>query len=104
MSKLLIQNVNLERTPIFRILHMDNLELILKSGGMHASNYLPNDINSNYKSIHDADIQKRRKKTGIPCEPKGVISDYVPFYFGPRSPMLLKLKSGQVENYSKMSI
>lgn len=27
--------------------------------------------------------------------------DYVPFYFGPRSPMLLQLKTGQVEGYNE---
>jgi hypothetical protein len=31
--------------------------------------------------------------------PGGVIADYVPFYFGPRSPMLYAIKQGKVEGY-----
>jgi len=30
-----------------------------------------------------------------------VIHDYVPFYFGPRSPMLLQLHTGRVEGYNE---
>jgi len=30
----------------------------------------------------------------VPCEPFGTLSDYVPFYFTPFSPMLLNIKTG----------
>ncbi len=36
----------------------------------------------------------------IPCGPRGTAHDYVPFYFGYRSVMLLQLKTGQVEGYA----
>ncbi len=37
----------------------------------------------------------------IPCGPQGVLHDYVPFYLGPRSPMLLQLHTGRVVGYSE---
>ncbi|MFQ5745314.1 MAG: DUF4433 domain-containing protein, partial [Acidobacteriota bacterium] len=39
--------------------------------------------------------------TPIPCGPRGVIHDYVSFYFGYLSPMLLQLKTGQVQGYEE---
>ncbi|MFW5799820.1 MAG: DUF4433 domain-containing protein, partial [Spirochaetota bacterium] len=93
--------VNLKRTPLFRLIHIDNLEIVLQRNGMHAPNNIPND-GLQYKIIHNSEIQERREiktiklKNGIE---KGVIHDYVPFYFGPRSPMLYQLHTGQVDNY-----
>lgn len=37
----------------------------------------------------------------VPCGPGGTIHDYVSFYFGYRSPMLLQLKTGQVAGYDE---
>jgi hypothetical protein len=39
--------------------------------------------------------------TSIPCGPGGTIHDYVPFYFGYLSPMLLNLKTGRVSGYNE---
>jgi hypothetical protein len=37
----------------------------------------------------------------IPCGPGGTCHDYVPFYFGPLSVMLLNLKTGRVAGYTE---
>jgi hypothetical protein len=37
----------------------------------------------------------------VECGPRGVIHDYVPFYFGPRSPMLFQLHTGRVEGFAE---
>jgi len=87
-------------TPIFRFLHVDNLETCLRRRGLHAPNHTPND-GLPYKTIHNVDIQKQRRVKPIPCGPRGVIHDYVAFYFGYLSPMLLQLKTGQVEGYDQ---
>ena len=89
-----------DKAFILRLTHIDNLTVLLQRGGLHAPNFTPDD-GLNYKTIHHQDIQVRRSARAIPCGPGGVIHDYVPFYFGPLSPMLLKLKSGRVENYSE---
>ena len=87
-------------TPIFRFLHVDNLQTCLQRGALHAPNHTPND-GLPYKSIHNVDIQQQRKVTRIPCGPGGVIHDYVSFYFGPRSPMLFQLHTGRVAGYAE---
>lgn len=46
-------------------------------------------------------MQDKRRVERIPCGQKGVIHDYVPFYFGYLSPMMLQLKTGQVPGYSE---
>ena len=35
----------------------------------------------------------------VTCGPGGVLHDYTPFYFGYRSPMMLKISSGDVPSY-----
>lgn len=67
-----------EPTPILRFLHIDNLQLCLKRGGIHAPNHTPDD-GLVYKTIHNVDVQAKRHHTTIPCGPKGTVHDYVPF-------------------------
>jgi hypothetical protein len=87
-------------TRIFRIIHVENLPLLLARGGLHAPLHLPGDA-MGYRSIHNPDIQRKRRTRSIPCGPGGVLQDYVPFFLGPRPPMLLQLKTGQVEGYTE---
>lgn len=87
-------------TPIYRIIHMDNLPVYLERGGMHAPNYAPED-GQDYRTIHNIDIQRIRRERPIRCGPQGTVHDYVSFYFGPRSPMLLQLHTGRVEGYDQ---
>lgn len=87
-------------TPIYRLMYVDNLATCMKRQGMHAPNKVPGD-GLPYRTIHNIDIQKERKIRLIPCGPCGTIHDYVPFYFGPRSPMLYQLHTGWVPGYSE---
>lgn len=87
-------------TPIFRLVHVDNLDTILRRGGMHGTNCAPSD-GLPYKTIHNVDIQNRRHVRRMPCGPGGTMHDYVPFYFGYLSPMLLQLKTGQVPGFTQ---
>lgn len=87
-------------TPIYRFIHVDNLCVYLRRLGAHAPKHTPND-GLGYKTIHNEAIQSERLKKRIPCGPKGVIHDYVSFYFGYHSPMLLQLKTGQVRDYNE---
>ena len=87
-------------TPIYRIIHIDNLSICLHRGGLHSSNHTPQDGLA-YRTIHNQDIQSQRKTTAIPCGLRGTVHDYVPFYFGALSPMMLQLKTGQVAGYTE---
>ena len=87
-------------TPILRFIHKDNLGLYLRRGGIHAPNNTPDD-GLPYKTIHSVDIQSKRSALQIPCGAQGCIHDYVPFYFGYLSPMMLNLKTGRVVGYNE---
>lgn len=49
---------------------------------------------SEYINIGDENLIEQRGVYAVPVAPGGVLSDYVPFYFGGRSPMLLNIKTG----------
>jgi len=87
-------------TPIFRFIHVDNLPLCLERGGISAPNFEPEN-GMEYKTVHNLEIQQHRRIMHIPCGPGGVIHDYVPFYFGYLSPMLLQLHTGRVAGYAE---
>ncbi len=87
-------------TPVYRLMHVDNLSVVLDRGGMHAPNHPP-EGGHDYRAIHNMDIQKVRRQRPIPYGPGGTVHDYVAFYFGPRSPMLFQLHTGWVENYDE---
>ncbi len=87
-------------TLIVRFLHLANLSVVMQRGGLHAPNFTPNDGLA-YKTIHKIDVQQKRADKQISCGPGGVIHDYVPFYFGYLSPMMLNLKTGRVLGYTE---
>lgn len=86
-------------TPILRFIHIDNLDTTLKRKGMYAPNHIPKD-GLPWRDFHNTDVQTSRGKKIVPCGPGGPILDYVPFYLGWHSPMLLNLKTGRVAGYN----
>jgi hypothetical protein len=84
---------------LFRIVHVDTLPTLLRRGGLHAPNHTPAD-GLPYRTIHNATVQASRRNRVVPCGPGGTVHDYVPFYFGPHSVMLLNLHTGRVEGYN----
>lgn len=86
--------------PVFRLMHVDNVDGCLKRGGMYAPHHVPED-GLKYRTIHNIDIQNQRSVCAIPCGARGTIHDYVSFYFGPRSPMLYQLHTGWVPGYDE---
>lgn len=87
-------------TPIYRLVHVDNLASLLSRGRLHAPHHTPADGRP-YRTIHDASVQANRRIKDVPCGPGGTVHDYLPFYFGPLSVMLLQLKTGQVAGYTE---
>ncbi len=89
-----------ESIPIYRLVHRDNLPVLLKRGALYSPNSTPND-GLGYRTIHDEGVQASRHNSQISCGPGGTCHDYVPFYFGPLSVMLLNLKTGRVRGYNE---
>ena len=65
---------------------------------MHAPNHIPAD-GLPLKLTHDPSVQHARAGQPVHVGVGGTIHDYVPFYFGLWSPMMLKLHTGQVDGY-----
>lgn len=86
-------------TSIYRIIHIDNLPIYLHRNRLHAPNLMPKD-GLTWKKIEDKTVQAKRYETALLKGPGGTILDYVPFYFGPRSPMLLRLATKYKVDYT----
>lgn len=82
-------------TLIFHITHLNNLSSILQAGGLLATARLQQ-TKISYRDISYEQIQDRRAQKCVPCGAGGVLHDYVPFYFAPRSPMLYTIHRGNV--------
>jgi hypothetical protein len=85
-------------TPIYHITYIDNLASILHSDGLIAYSRLKQQ-QASYTDIAYEQIQYRRARKQVPCSAGGVLHDYVPFYFAPRSPMLYTIHKGNVQGY-----
>jgi ssDNA thymidine ADP-ribosyltransferase, DarT len=85
---------------LYRLVHVDTLQPLLTRGALHAPNWTPDD-GLPYRTIHSASVQASRHNRPILCGPGGTCHDYVPFYFGPLSVMLLNLKTGRVAGYTE---
>ena len=73
---------------VFRLTHIDNIKYIMSKGLVRASSPLRDE---NYVSIGDVQViqvRKDRKFQGYQ------LSDFMPFYFGPRSPRLYVIQHG----------
>ena len=83
------------RTLIYHITHIHNLPTILSDGRLWSDaertklGYAPENIAYEH-------IKKRRFTIPIKIGAKGVLADYVPFYFCNRSPMLCAIYKGGV--------
>ena len=80
-------------TRIYRITHLDNLAATLQHG-LFCRNH-PTPPTNVYRNIGDASLTDRRNRIAVPVPPGGVLNDYVPFYLGPRSPMLYAISRRQ---------
>ena len=85
---------------LYRIVHRSCLRTLLSRGALYAPNSTPKD-GLPYRTIHSVSVQANRHAKEIPCGLGGTAHDYVPFYFGPLSVMLLNLKTGRVQGYDE---
>jgi hypothetical protein len=84
------KDLNPEKALIFRIVHKDNLPAIWAYGCQCRSK----SAGKQYVEIGNLDLIDKRNDRVVPCGPGGTLSDYVPFYFTPYTPMLYNIKTG----------
>lgn len=84
---------------LFHITAIGNLADICSNGGL-LSKELGSLIGVNYQNIAHAGAQGARAARSVPNPPGGKMHDYVPFYFAPRSPMLMAINGGKVAGCS----
>jgi ssDNA thymidine ADP-ribosyltransferase, DarT len=75
----------------FRITHVRNLPHILRHGLCPIAAGV---TDPGFMAIGDISLIAVRKDLAVPIAPGGVFSEYVPFYLGPRSPMLYQIWKG----------
>lgn len=91
-------SVRAKPTYIFHITHIQNLAKILSNGCLWCDNERKVK-NLDTKGIAYEAIKERRAQRLVSTCKKGVVADYVPFYFAPRSPMLYAIHRGTVDTY-----
>lgn len=81
-----------ETITLYRIVHWQNVAHILKHGLYHQQHEFadPDYINIGHKKL----IADRHEYPITKLPDAGNLGEYVPFYFGPHSPMLLMIKNG----------
>ncbi len=85
------KDLNPTKALIFRILHRDNVPWLLDHG-VHCRN--GNEVDPAYVNIGSVELIEKRHHHPVRHAMGGTLSDYVPFYFTPFSPMMYNIKTG----------
>ena len=80
-----------ENAWLFRITHIANVPWVLAKG-LYCCN--SKCLDPNFQEIGNPEVIGKRTRRQVLTPPGGVLSDYIPFYFTPYSPMLLNIKTG----------
>ena len=91
MSKPFQETLTPEKALIFRATHRLNVPWIL-ANGLHCGHSPQQD--PQFVSIGNGELIAKRRTRKVPIPPGGMLSDYIPFYFTPYSPMLYNIKTG----------
>lgn len=91
MARSLAEMLSADNALIFRITHRDNVAFLLHHG-VHCRNSPA--VDPAFIEIGHPEIIGRRSARIVDAGPRGVLADYVPFYFTPRSPMLYNIVTG----------
>jgi hypothetical protein len=83
-------------TYVVHFTHVDNLVGIVIDGlvcDAHSAGHLVTEAG-------EPRIKRRRKRRTVTVGPGGVVADYVPFYFAPRSPMMSSIHHRSVATFT----
>lgn len=87
----MFKDLNPGKALIFRITHRSNIARILEKGCPCRSQAVGS---KGFVDIGNVELIEKRASRPVPCGPGGTLSDYVPFYFTPYTPMLYNIKTG----------
>jgi hypothetical protein len=82
---------------LYRVVHGKLLPSLIARGLLCRRRVIEEDIA--FQSISNEDIERDRASTEVGCGPGGSLHDYVPFHFGPRSPMMCRISYRNLPNY-----
>lgn len=85
-------------TGIYHFTHIEHLPTIAQHGLLADS--LAKAAGHLTHEAGDPGIKEWRLRRVVEAGPGGVVGDYVPFYFAPRSPMMFKLHRGGVPEFT----
>ncbi|MCC6497737.1 MAG: DUF4433 domain-containing protein [Propionibacteriaceae bacterium] len=83
-------------TSVFHMTRVEHLASIARSGLMNDNAAQSGTL---IHEIGNLDIKARRRARRVDAWPGGVVADYAPFYFNPRSPMQSSIHKGNVPSY-----
>lgn len=84
-----------EKHYIYHITHIENLPNIIREGRLLSKSA----VGGQHIDIAHQSVQRSRSNKKVPISPFGCLHDYVPFYFGMRSPMLCAIHNKKVQGY-----
>lgn len=85
-------------TQVAHFTHLDQLAAIAEQGLLSETVAISADARRT--EVGNPEIKATRRRRLVPIPPGGVVADYAPFYFAPRSPMMYAIHRGRVVTYS----
>lgn len=86
-------------TRVFHFTRVEHLANVARSGLL--CDRLAQATGALEIEVGDRAIKSRRESRPVPVAPGGMVADYVPFYFAPRSPMMYSIYCGNVPGYNE---
>lgn len=80
---------------LYHFTDIDNLSAILACGALRCHRNAPTTVD-----VGNPEIKANRMRRQVRCGLGGMVGDYVPFYFAPRSPMMYVISKGKVDGVS----
>jgi hypothetical protein len=82
-------------TQIFHFTHLRNLPGMVARGMVCDTDCAASSLTA--VEVGSSEIKAKRRRKPVPVGPGGVVADYVPFYYAPRSPMMYTLTRNNYE-------
>lgn len=85
-------------TVVVHFTHVSHLPTIVERGLL--SGTAAQQVGLVQTEVGNKDIKAMRRSRAVPVPPGGVVADYAPFYYAPRSPMMYVIDRGGVSTYA----